>query len=465
MRFLDSRVKRGSLGMTNCEILNDMHGEFSHISSRPTPAERLFRSEIIEQVIRDASGKIKDPVLRRMFEQCLPNTLDTTVYYDESHGQMDSFVTTGDIPAMWLRDSTNQVWPYLRYVKEDQNLQKLFAGLINRQVRCILRDPYANAFERDGVWEKKYELDSLCSFLRLAAGYFDITQDLEPMDGNFVHAVNKIIEIIFIEQNTMHKDNQGLLYQYKSRSGHLHTAVRMRGYGYPGKRTGMSRSVFRPSDDEAVFPYIVPVNAMAVVALRGLSPLLTRVNALETLRLACKLAEDIDSGILEWGIVDHNTLGNVYAYEVDGFGSQCIMDDPNVPSLLSLPYLGYTTIDNPLYQNTRKMILSEWNPFFARGKVASGITSPHVGVVDYFWPMATIMQALTTNDEDEIIECLKILKSTHAGTYFIHESVHVDDPHKFTRHWFAWANSLFGELILDIESRFPHLLATDILDK
>ncbi len=361
-----------------------MTADFSRISSRPLPEDRLFRSEIVEDFIRGMSGKIKDPVIRRMFEQCLPNTLDTTVYFDDSNGQPDTFVTTGDIPAMWLRDSTNQVWPYLRFVNEDHALQKLFAGLINRQVKCILADPYANAFERDGVWERKYELDSLCSFLRLAAGYFNVTHDTEPMDGNFLHAVNKIIEIIFIEQNTLNKDSQGLLYQYRSRSGHLHPAVRLRGYGYPGKRTGMSRSVFRPSDDEAVFPYIVPVNAMAVVTLRGLSALLEKIYAFETLRLANTVANEIDQGILEWGIVDHNALGNVYAYEVDGFGSYLVMDDPNAPSLLSLPYLGYTKIDNPLYQSTRELILGEWNPFYARGKVASGITSSHVGVLDHY---------------------------------------------------------------------------------
>jgi meiotically up-regulated gene 157 (Mug157) protein len=338
----------------------------------------------------------------------------------------------------------------------------MFAGLINRQVKCILMDPYANAFTHDEVWERKYELDSLCSFLRLSAGYYKTTQDLSPFDADWLHAINKLIAVIFIEQGTLNKESADLLYHFTTQAGHLHPAIRLKGYGYPGKQCGLSRSVFRPSDDETVFPYIVPVNAMAVVTLRDASEIVSKIDAQETAELMIRLANEIDQGISEWGIVDHAKLGNVFAYEVDGFGSSCFMDDPNVPSLLSLPYLGYTTLDNPVYQNTRKMLLSEWNPFYANGSVVSGITSPHVGVCDHFWPMATIAQALTTNDEQEILSCLQALKKTHAGTFFMHESVHVDDPHKFTRHWFSWANSLFGELILDVESRFPGLLSRDL---
>ncbi len=436
---------------------------YSHLRSRPELEERLFRSEIIEQVIEKTSEEIEDKDIRRMFIQCLPNTLDTTVYYSEdSYGRSDTFIVTGDIPAMWLRDSTNQVWPYLRFINEDKNLKKLFFGLIYRQVNCILSDPYANAFERDGIWEKKYELDSLCSFLRLCDGYYRETNDLSPFDSNWLHAVNKIIKTIFVEQNTLNKDNLDLLHHFRTKSGHLHPAVRLKGYGYPGKHCGLSRSVFRPSDDETVYPFVIPANAMAVVGLRAVSRILMSISALETEEMSSKLAEKIESGIKEWGIVNHKELGQVFAYEVDGFGSNCIMDDPNMPSLISLPYLGYTSIDNPVYQNTRKMVLSEWNPFFTKGSVASGITSPHVGVCDHFWPMATIMQALTSNDTEEIISCLRILKNTHAGTYFIHESVHVDDPHKFSRHWFAWANSLFGELILEIKDKFPGLLSSKL---
>jgi len=170
------------------------------------------------------------------------------------------------------------------------------------------------------------------------------------------------------------------------------------------------------------------------------------------------LADQIAHGITEWGVVEHKEFGKIYAYEVDGFGSSCIMDDPNIPSLLSLPYLGYCDLNDEMYQNTRKLILSNWNSFFAKGQVACGITSPHVGICDHFWPMATIMQALTTEDEKEIANCLATLKRTHAKTFFMHESVDVNNDHHYTRPWFAWVNSLFGELILNIHDSFPEIL-------
>jgi meiotically up-regulated gene 157 (Mug157) protein len=217
--------------------------------------------------------------------------------------------------------------------------------------------------------------------------------------------------------------------------------------------------VFRPSDDETVFPYLIPANAMAVVGLRQVAEILDVLHpAVDLAAMARSLAQSIDDGIKEWGIVTHKRLGEVFAFEVDGFGSACLMDDPNVPSLLSLPYLGYCATDNPVYQNTRKLILGEWNGFYATGRVASGITSPHVGVIDKFWPMATMIQALTSTEYEEVKSCLTTLKHTHGNTYFMHESVDVDDPHKYSRHWFSWANSLFGELILDIHDRFPDIL-------
>lgn len=426
---------------------------------RPEVHDRLFVSRVVDNKIEEIGSKIINDDIRRMFIQCFPNTLDTTVHFnEEENGKPDTFVVTGDIPAMWLRDSTSQVWPYLRFINEDKDLKNMFAGLINRQVKCILKDPYANAFEKDGIWERKYELDSLCSFLRLSVGYHQQTGDTSYFDSNWLHAVNKILEVIIVEQSTLNKDTLELLYQFKTSSGHLHPAVRLKGYGYPGKHCGLSRSVFRPSDDECVYPYIVPVNALAVVVLRAISPILESISAYETARLAKKIAGDIDQAIATWGIIDHPELGEIFAYEVDGFGSSCIMDDPNVPSLLSLPYLGFCSLEDPVYQNTRKMALSEWNGFYAKGCDACGITSPHVGAIDHFWPMATIVQGLTSNNESEVYSCLKILKETHAGTYFIHESVHVDDPQKFTRHWFAWANSLFGELIIKVADRYPHLL-------
>lgn len=422
----------------------------------------MFTSPVIEDVIERVTKNIGDEDLRHMFGQCFPNSLDTTVYYHRDEpGSLndDTFIVTGDIPAMWLRDSTNQLWPYLPFINEDDELKSLFIGAINRQAKCILKDPYANAFERNlEVWERKYELDSLCSFLRLSWGYWNTTGDDSPFREDWIAAVNRALDVMLIEQNTLNKENIDLLYHFTTKSGHLHPAIRLHGYGYPSKHCGLTRSVFRPSDDETVFPYLIPANAMAVIYLRKIAPILDTVSAFELAKVASTLANQIDEGIKTWGIIKHPEFGDIYAYEVDGFGSSCVMDDPNVPSLLSLPYLGYTAIDDPTYQNTRRLILSEWNSFYAHGKVACGETSPHVGVCDKFWPMATIVQAMTSGDDKEIRDCLSILKKTHAGTYYIHESVHVDDPHKFTRHWFAWANSLFGEMILTLTDKFPDLL-------
>lgn len=441
------------------KIHSDDSADFTHLFGRPKPNERVFRNSTIERVIRETAERITDPEIQRLFINCFPNTLDTTVYYEDDSDTPDTFIITGDIPAMWLRDSTNQIWPYLPFIQQDGELKNLFIGLIHRQTRCILTDPYANAFQKNyEIWERKYELDSLCAFLKLSTGYAQFTQDYSAFNQDWRTAIDAILHIIVMEQNTLSKDTTELLFQFTTKSGHLHPAIRLHGYGYPGKHCGLVRSVFRPSDDETVFPYHIPANAMLVVLLRKLVPLLDAISEFSSSKLAGMLAETIDDGIKKWGIVSHPEFGSVYAYEVDGFGSSLIMDDPNVPSLLSFPYMGYIAESDVIYQNTRKLILGQWNSFYAHGSIACGLTSPHVGVCDRFWPMATIIQAMTATDETEIRFCLNILKNTHAGTYLMHESIHVDNPNQFTRHWFAWANSLFGELILSLNVHFPHTL-------
>ncbi len=448
--------------------------DFSELTARPPEEDRLFRSPAVEAAISSVSRGIADEDLRRLFEQCLPNTLDTTVYFNDDIQDPDTFVVTGDIPAMWLRDSTNQVWPYLRFIQQDPNLKTMFAGLIGRQAKCILLDPYANAFAdstiapdvptrqgeawADGVWERKYELDSLASFLRLSNAYYSYTNDPTPFGSTWREALAITLNIITNEQQTMQDGQLDNFFRFVDPAGDAHPAVRLDGYGYPGRRNGMVRTLFRPSDDEATFPYNVAANAMLQTELQRLIPLLAQLKLKDLAATSRALAKDIKRGIEQEGIVKHPSLNRVFAFEVDGFGGAYLMDDPNIPNLVSLPYLGYCDNSSAVYQATRKLVLSHLNPYYAAGDAARGLTSPHTGTLNRVWPLGVIMQALTSDSDAEISNCLHLLTRTHGSSYFMHESVDIGDPQSFTRPWFAWANSLLGELILALSDYRPAVL-------
>lgn len=442
-------------------------------SHRPPEGKRCFRSAAIDQVTLYLSNRIKDPELAWLFQNCFPNTLDTTVDFSlDPEGRPDSFVITGDIDAMWLRDSTNQVWPYLPFMKEDKKLQDLIHGLIRRQARCVRLDPYANAFFKDasrtsewisdktdmrpGVHERKYELDSLCAVLRLAYGYYQQTHDLTPFDAEWIETVELILDTIKIQQ-------EGTLfnppYRFSRNAMTTTETLALNGHGQPARRCGLSKSPFRPSDDAASLPFLIPANALAVVSLRHVAEILRQLP--DTTDLASRandLAASIEQGIRQHGIIHHKECGEIFAFEVDGYGSHYLMDDANIPSLLSLPYLGYIAPSDPLYQRTRAFALSDHNPYFFHGQAGEGIGGPHVGL-GMIWPMATIMRCLTSDSEEEVSRGLSQLKHTHAGTGFIHETFWMDNASKFTRTWFAWANTLFGELILHVDQKFPALLS------
>ena len=428
-------------------------------SNRPAPEKRCFSSEAVERTIAELSSKLANPKLAWMFSNCFPNTIDTTVEYDEQAG--DTFVITGDIHAMWLRDSGAQVWPYLRLAGEDEHLRKMLAGVLMRQFRCIAIDPYANAFNKGpsgSKWEsditqmnpwlheRKWEVDSPCYVLRLAHGYWKATGDTSVFGDEWLEAVRAILRT-FREQQRY--EGQGP-YSFMRRTPRGKDTKSWGGFGAPVRPCGLICSSFRPSDDASVLEFLIPSNFFAVSTLRKAAEILEGPCKQGKLARECRtLADEVAGALEEYAVVEHPKYGKIYAYEVDGFGSAILMDDANVPSLLAMPYLGCVSANDPIWQNTRRFVLSTDNPCYFEGTALKGVGGPHVGL-GWVWPMSIIMQAFTSSDDAEIRDCIRTLISTDAGTGFMHEAVWKDDPAKFTRSWFAWANTLFGELILDL---------------
>lgn len=416
----------------------------------------MNNTEEITRVLNTVSGKLKDrPALAELFQNCYPNTLNTTVKLPEPQ---DPFVITGDIPAMWLRDSSAQVRHYLDAAEKDEKLAHLIGGLIRRQMFCINIDAYANAFnqEKNGhghqddktlqspwIWERKYEVDSLCYPVQLSYLYWKKCGRTDCFDRSFLAAAHKILAVWRTEQH--HEASE---YTFE-RTGCVETdTLPNAGRGTPVAYTGMTWSGFRPSDDACTYGYLVPSNMFAVVVLGYLAEILREIyHDEETAQEAERLREEIQTGIQNFAIFDHPKYGKIYAYETDGLGNYNLMDDANVPSLLSLPYLGYCAADDPIYQNTRKFILSKDNPFYFEGKAAQGIGSPHTPS-NYIWPISLAVQGLTSTSRDEQNRLLHMLETTNAKTGFMHESFDAENPEHFTREWFAWANSIFSEFLL-----------------
>lgn len=462
-------IQQGSL-MTGALLLDKKRLFQEDFCHRPPTSDRKFVSDAVEKTIVYMRQQLADPALACLFENCFPNTLDTTIDFEMIDGKPDTFVITGDIDAMWLRDSTAQVWPYLPLVKDDPRLKQLIAGVINRQKKCILLDPYANAFYKDnskvsewskditkmqpGIHERKWEIDSLCYPIRLAHRYWKITGDTSVFDAQWEETIRLTVQT-FKEQQR--KADRGS-YTFQRETSWATDGVPISGYGYPVKPVGLICSVFRPSDDVTLFPFLIPSNFFAVVSLEQAAEMAGMIRKNRQLAAACSaLAAEVRTALQQYAVVKHTTYGNVYAFEVNGYGSYHLMDDANVPSLLSLPYLNAVKAGDPVYANTRKLILSEENPFFFKGKAAEGIGGPHGGMYT-IWPLSITMRGLTSTNADEIRKSLHFLKTTHAGTGFMHEAFHMDDPTKFTRKWFAWANTLFGEFVLDVHKRHPQLL-------
>jgi len=442
-----------------------------YITNRPPVGKRNFYSPAVEYAITRFRTGVRDKELGWLFENCFPNTLDTTVFFEMSGDRPDTYVITGDIDAMWLRDSSAQVWPYLPFTKSDPKLRQLIAGVINRQTKCILKDPYANAFYKDdskvsewktdhtdmkpGVHERKYEIDSLCYPIRLAYHYWKTTGDTQPFDVQWQQAVRSTLQV-FKEQQR--KNGHGP-YRFQRKTTTATDTLPMGGYGFPVKPVGLICSMFRPSDDATIYPFLVPSNFFAVVSLRQAAEMISTLHhATELAGELNNLAAEVEVALKRYAVVNHPVYGQIHAYEVDGFGNINLMDDANIPGLLALPYLGAVSIDDPVYQNTRRYVLSDSNPYFSKGKFAEGISGPHVGMPDMAWPLSIISRGLTSKSDTEIRYCIETLKKTHAGTGFMHEAFNVNDPSIYTRKWFAWANTIFGEFLWKIFLEKPHLL-------
>ena len=481
-RFLQQSILAGA-GLAAGGKVPALSGGRGFPVVRIPEAKRRFKSGSVEKTIREVSETIGNKELGWLFGNCFPNTLDTTVELTMTGENPDTYVITGDIDAMWLRDSSAQVWPYLSLCREDKDLQQLIRGVIHRQTRCIRKDPYANAFYKDdtkvsewkatditdmkpGIHERKWEIDSLCYPIRLAHGYWKTTGDTSPFDADWLDAMKRVLTT-FREQQR--KDGEGP-YSFQRRTSWATDGVPMGGYGYPTKKVGLIHSMFRPSDDATIYPFLIPSNLFALSSLRDLRTMLQAMPAGKGLGdQAFQLESELATALNEHAIVTHPVYGEVFAYEADGFGNHTFMDDANVPSLLALPYLqsanysGDLSVIHPekrgygIYQNTRRMVLSESNPFFFKGRAGEGIGGPHAGL-NMIWPISIMIRGLTSHDSMEVAKCLRLLQNSHAGKGFMHESFHKDDAAKFTRPWFAWANTLFGEFILKTYRERPALL-------
>ncbi|ANY66275.1 metal-independent alpha-mannosidase [Paenibacillus sp. BIHB 4019] len=418
---------------------------------------QMVLPESIMKVLEEAEVKLAHrPKLQQQFRNCFPNTLETTTKLMDDG---TTFVITGDIPAMWLRDSVEQLIHYVPFAKEDEALQRLISGLIKRHMAYIAIDPYANAFNETAnhwhwdanddtemspwVWERKFELDSLCFSIRLSYRYWKETGLTDIFDEQFKQALRSIVNVWKTEQR--HAERSA--YRFKRSNCPAIDTLRNDGLGMPVNYTGMVWSGFRPSDDACELHYNIPANMFAAVSLAQMQEMARWVFRDEAfVREMAILEEEIRHGIQLYGMYNHPVYGRMYAYETDGFGNYCLLDDAGTPSLLSIPYIGYTDVHDPIYQNTRRFILSRDNPYYYEGTAAKGIGSPHTPP-GYIWPMALSMQGLTAASDEEMLAIIQVLEATDADTGFMHEGFHADDPHQFTRPWFAWSNSLFSQLV------------------
>ncbi|KAH0563446.1 hypothetical protein GP486_001983 [Trichoglossum hirsutum] len=464
---------------------------------RPWVNCRTFSSEHVENVIRDLTSRMEDKDLSRLFENAFPNTLDTTIRWHvdgtgknsgKRTGQdwegAQSFIVTGDIDAEWLRDSTNQLEQYHALARKDKKIYNLILGAINTQAEFVIASPYCNAFQPPArshlpvsarpmdnvhpaynpttVFECKYELDSLAHFLALSSKFYNSTGSTAFLTSRWYAALNAVLDVLDDQAMSTFDNSSGMFipnaYTFQRHTSTGTETLSLGGNGNPlNWGTNLVRSAFRPSDDATILGFYIPANAMMAVQLKRTAKIVRTAGKIDLAENLHSRGLALEKAVWEHGVVSHKKYGNVFAYEVDGYGSSIIMDDANLPSLLSLPKLGFLDSSDETYRNTRKMLLSkEGNPYYLKGRSFHGIGGPHIGLRNA-WPMSLLVQALTSDDDEEITGALELVKSA-SQLGLIHESIDVKIPSSYTRSWFAWANSLYSVVILDLAQRKPHLL-------
>ncbi|GAM85146.1 hypothetical protein ANO11243_031500 [Dothideomycetidae sp. 11243] len=471
-------------------------GRYNLSSQRPDSSCRTFSLPVVEDAISNVSAQIADPDLARLFQNAFPSTLDTTVKWKgtaNDTGEELTFVITGDIDAMWLRDSANQMHSYSALLTPStlpDSLASLYRGVINLQARYILTAPFCQSFQpptesglapsvnsaassdavfpaypNASVFECKYELDSLAAFLQVSTDYFSATGD-GPFFGSYswVSAVQAVLQTANEMMITTYSANGSVNanpYAFTRQSNRATETLSNDGAGNPTQNgTGLIRSAFRPSDDATIYQFLIPSNMQFSHFLAGSADIMEALNTSTTCSLASQMrsmADTIRAGISAHAIVKSAAGDDVFAYEIDGYGSANIMDDANIPSLLSTPLIGYLNSSDPIYASTREMILSTQNPYWATGPVISAVGGPHDGP-GHAWPMAAIVRALTSTDDDEIADQIRMILASTDGLGLIHESIWAYDASQYTRPWFAWANGLFGQLIVQLAKERPQVL-------
>ncbi|OAA47904.1 DUF1237 domain protein [Metarhizium rileyi] len=445
---------------------------------RPSEECRTFKSPAVEKVISDMKARIRNPDLARLFENTFPSTLDTTVKYFDPKANL-AFIVTGDITAQWLRDTGNQFAHLYKLLPQDDHLKALVKAVINTESRYIYQYPYCGSFQpppesglkptvndyatkvnvnppvdNQTVFECKAY--SLAGFLKISRSYYQNTNDTSFINDNWEKAMSKILQTVEEQsQSSWSNDWEFVSYfNWTGTAGSLSPPVPNGGNGEPKLANGLVASSHRPSDDLCVFNFITSDNAMLSVELDHVADMLDRSRKLaQVSHKARHYSLTVRNAVLQ----HTKTPNDIFAYETNGYGGQYIMDDANVPSLVSLPYLGFLPRSDSTYKKTKDAMFSRANPYYAVGQKFQGIGGPHVNAT-YPWPMSQVSGIYGTDDDHEIEERLALILENTSGLGLMHESVHIYNSSDFTRPWFAWANSYFAEMVLDLAERKPGLI-------